>query len=436
MTFKTIRFMLLILLLILLITVLSGCTSTAAPTPVLVTLPVGTAPPTETVTPGPVTDTPVPADTPTPTLVVVQTGTPTGGISGAQLLWEWPGTSRPTAVAISPNRLAAIVADGRFTWLDANTGDIQASGFLWPGLLEGESWGDVYTDGGIAVVEARETSISISSGLAETRARLAVFNSNAEEQWSLPQLGTQRFYSAALTPSAVLVGMWPFGFEDNSLAAYDVFTGEVRWQLDESTLGYRQIVHDGSRAVVLVDDDTTDYLAAYDIANGDELWRWQDDQVVQPERIVLADGHVFVVTTTTAVSINASDGSFEWGVRFDIAPEAGFAYRDGLLYVVPAPTAQSGYRPGVVAIDVEAGQVIWNSLVGLVADSVATGRDALWVVSKNYDSGEVALAVLDASTGLEQLRLPVSMRADELYTMQATGGRVYVIGETLRAYGY
>ncbi len=432
MTFKTFRSTILILLVL----ALAGCTATSAPTPALVTLPVGTAPPTETVTPGPVTNTPMPTQTSTPTLAVVQTRTPSGAISGAQLLWEWPGTSRPTAVGVSPNRLAALVADGRFTWLDATTGEIQASGFLWTGLLEGESWGHVYTDGGIAVVEARETSISISSGLAETRARLAVYDSNAEEQWSLPQLGTQRFYSAALTPTAVLVGAWPFGFEDNTLAAYDVFTGEVRWQLEPSTLGYRQIVHDGSRAVVLVDDDATDYLAAYDIVNGDELWRWQDDQVVQPDQIVLADGHVFVVTTTTAVSINASNGGFEWGVRFDIAPEAGFAYRDGLLYVVPAPTAQSGYRPGVVAIDVEVGQVTWNSLVGLVADSVATGRDALWIVSKNYDSGEVTLSLLDAPTGLEQLRLPVSLRADERYSMQATGGRVYVIGETLRAYGY
>lgn len=412
---------------------------TEMPVPVLVTLPVSTPQAGATATPVEVTPTPVP-----PTATATEPPPPTPvpqmeGIGATRLLWEWGEVAPPSALAATGNRLAAIVADGRFVWLDADTGRLEGSAFLWSGILEGDSWGEVYSDGSVAVVAVRETSINPGTGLADSRARVVVYGAEAKPMWALPQLDTpQHFYSAALAsgPGIVIVGKWPYGFEDNSLATYELFSGQQIWEISEGEVGYQQIAHDGTRLYVLLNDITGGGVISYDLRTGEELWRWSDEAVKQPDRIVLHGNSLYVLTVDTTLALDPLSGEVQWSVDFKAAPEAGLAVRGGLIYLVPAPTIELGFRPGIVALGSGGGKLAWHALNGLLADPVAVGDEALWTVVRDFDSGEVWLSGLEPETGLERIRLLIGDDPAVLYQLVALGRRVYVLGDSLQAYGY
>jgi outer membrane protein assembly factor BamB len=341
-------------------------------------------------------------------------------------------------LAASSSRLAVIVADGRFAWINADSGRIETTAFLWSGILQGESWGEVYVDGlgTIAVAAIREQSINPQTGLADSRARLAAYDSEGNERWSLPELGPQHFYSAALSSISVAVGKWPQGFEDNTLAAYELYTGEKLWEIGDPDSGYEQIVHDGNRLYVLLDNDTGGAVAALDLRTGEELWRWSDPQMPYPDRVALGEGSVYVLNVNRLLALDPASGAVQWAADLQAAPEAGFAARGGLVYLVPSPAAEMGFRPGLISLYANGGGLAWHALAGLLADPLALGDEALWTVVKDYDSGRVALSGLDPATGLEQVRMAVSDNPEVLYQIVASGRRVYVLGDSLLAYGY
>ncbi|MCC6904303.1 MAG: hypothetical protein IT326_00570, partial [Anaerolineae bacterium] len=76
------------------------------------------------------------------------------------------------------------------------------------------------------------------------------------------------------------------------------------------------------------------------------------------------------------------------------------------------------------------------SLVGLLADPITVGTSVVWTVIKDYDGGRVYLSGLEAGSGLEQIRLEIGDDPSVLYQIAARGQRVYLMGESLRAYGY
>lgn len=412
---------------------------TQPPAPILVTLPASTPGVARTLTPAEPTATPSPV-TPTPSHTPPPTPIPRAqGIGATTLLWEWNEVAPPSALAVTGTRLAAIIADGRFAWLDADTGRIEGQAALWSGLLQGDSWGEVYTDGSLAVVAVRETSINPSTGLADSRARLVVFGAETNVLWSLDELGDpQHFYSAALAsgPGIVVVGKWPYSFEDNALAGYELFGGEQLWEISEGLAGFQQIVHDGTRMYVLLNDLEGGAVASYDLRTGEELWRWSDQTVKQPDQISLRDGRVYVLTVDTTLALEALTGEEQWRVSFIAAPEAGLGIGNGLIYLAPAPTAQLGFRPGLVALEPETGDLVWHSLSGLLANPLALGDGVLWTVVADFDNGQVWLSGLDPITGLEQVRLLIGNDTSVLYKLVAQGTRVYVLGKTLRAFGY
>jgi outer membrane protein assembly factor BamB len=416
--------------------ILSACedvpTPTEGPAPVLVTLPAASPPP---VTPSAQAASP----TALPTESIPPTPAPQSqGIGATHLLWEWPETSRPSALAVTPSRLAAIVADGRFAWLNAATGQVTATAFLWTGLLQGDSWGEIYTDSVLALVAIREQSINPKTGLADSRARLAVYDGQAHELWSLPELGPLHFYSAAMAsgPGIVVVGKWPHSFEDNQLAAYELFTGKPLWHASDKNTGYQQVIEDGTRVYVLLDNPTGGGVAAYDLRTGDKLWQWSDPAVRQPDQIALGDGALYVMSAAETLALDSSSGTQRWAVDLNAAPEAGLGVRGDLVYLAPAPSAQTSFRPGVVGLKAASGELAWHTLGGLVADPVAASGDALWAVVKDYDGGQVYLSGLDPETGLERIRLPVSRNIQAIYQLVALDQRVYVLGDSLLAYGY
>ncbi len=402
------------------------------PGPVLVTLPAlpsqSPAPTVEAtdVPPSPVPTQPVPP-TPVPQPV---------GIGATHLLWEWGEVARPSSLAVGGSRLAVIVADGRFAWLNAQNGRLESGAFLWSGLLEGDSWGEVYTDGAVAVVAAREMSINPQTGLADSRARLAVYDAGGNELWSLPELGSQHFYSAALAPGSVLVGKWPHGFADNSLAAYELLTGKRIWEINEEQTGYQQIVHDGTRMYVLLNDLSGGAIACYDLRTGEELWRWADPATQQPDLIALADDSLYVQTVDRTLALDKITGTVKWIAILQTAPEAGLAVLGGLLYLAPAPAAEVGFSPGVVGLYANTGELAWHSLSGLLADPLTVGGEALWTIVRDYSSGQVWLSGLEPRSGLELVRLPIGNDPQTLYQLVASGRQVYILGNSLLAYGY
>ncbi|GAB4473714.1 MAG: hypothetical protein Kow00124_12930 [Anaerolineae bacterium] len=424
------------LLALLFAALLTGCEAaipTAEPNPVLVTLPAGAGQPTETPEPPP-TVTPVP----TPTLKpIAATATSPAGLSATRLLWQLDDLIRPTALAVTDRRLAAVTADGRFLWVDAQTGRVEASAFLWPGILESETQGDVFTDGVLAAVSVFEQGTNAQTGRATSRSRLAIYDAGANRLWELPQMPSGRFYSAALADDTVIAGTWPYGYWDNALAAYDLFTGEQVWRVNENQTGFRQIVyHDGALYVLLSERSRAAAVVSYDSRTGEERWRWTDEAVLDPERIILDGERLFVATASSITALDAASGAPTWRISFDIAPEAGIVFHQGLLYVAPVPTVELGFRPGVVGIDSFSGELAWHSLIGLVADALAVGDQALWVVGKDYDAGLVTLSGLEPATGLERLRLPIAGGTDVIYRLYPAGNRVYVLGQTLQVYGY
>jgi hypothetical protein len=360
------------------------------------------------------------------------------GLGSAAKLWEWNEVARPSAVAASTTRLAVIIADGRFAWLDADSGQVNSSTYLWSGILQGDSWGEVYADGlgTLAVVAAREQSISPQTGLADSRSRLAVYDAQANELWSLPELGAQHFYSAALTSVSVVAGTWPQGFSDNTLASYELYTGEKQWEVTEGDSGFAQIAHDGNRLYTLIRGTDQDTIAAFDLRTGEELWRWVDDQVVRPDLIALDASVVYVLSVNETLAIDATSGNLLWRVTLHAAPEAGMAVLDGNLFLAPSPAAELGFRPGIISLFGNGSGLAWHSLTGLLADPVAAGDDAIWAIVKDYDSGEVYLSGLEPLTGLEKIRLEVAPQPEVLYQITAFGRRVYILGNSLIAFGY
>jgi outer membrane protein assembly factor BamB len=361
------------------------------------------------------------------------------GIDSASLVWEWDQATRPTALAATSSRLAVITADGRFAWVNLQTGKAEIISYLWEGLLQGDSTGEIESDGLLAVVSVKQTSISTRTGLTESRARLAVYDSSGNQLWGLPEMTRQQYYSGTLAsgPGLVIAGRWPVGTEATYLAAYELFTGQRLWRTSERNTGYRQLVHDGTRLFALLTDPNGGGVAAYDLRTGESLWRWSDAAVQEPVKIVLADGVIYALSQGAIAALDAVTGQIKWIAGFEAAKEAGLAVKGEGVFLSPAPSAQTGFRPGVVSLDTATGAKLrWLSLAGLNADQVATGEEYLWAVIKDYDNGVVYLSALEPDTGLERKRLQISLTPETLYQLVALDKRIYVLGDSLLAYGY
>ncbi len=365
--------------------------------------------------------------------------TPTPGpqdVADARLLWEWEETAPPSALAVAGDRLAVIVADGRFQWLDAESGRPLAGNFLWPDGIRGESWGQVYADHEIAVMAAVETWVSEQTGFPETRSQLIVLDTEGNDLWRTEELGTQHLYAASLTPDRVLVGTH-HGYGTNILGAYDRLTGGPIWETGGGSTGYEVIVHDETRVYVLLNEGAEGGgVAAYDLQTGEQLWAQTDSSVRLSDDLLIAGSRLFVLTQPAAVALDPADGHILWSTPIELAPEAGMAAQSDLLYIVPAPTVELDYRPGIIGVSAESGGIAWHTLIGLVADPLAASEQALWAILKDYETGQVWLGGLDAESGLEYTRISVSDHPERIYHLVASGRSVYVLGDSLLAFGY
>jgi outer membrane protein assembly factor BamB len=412
-----------------------GCVSVSPEDqrPLLVTQP-PTLEPTPTPTLPPPTPTPV---APTSAPYDLMTATPSGPAGGVALdrLWEWSDVARPTALAGASSRLAALTADGRFTWLNAETGDIESNALLWLGASGHETWGEVFTDGTLAAIVYHESSADPESGALQSRSRLSVLDSVANEQWSLPTLVDRRFYTAALSPVSVIVGTYSSPPDSlDTLGAYEIFSGDSLWEVGDEPGGYRAVAHDGTRLYALLNPPTGAAVASYDLRTGDELWRWADESLGRANRLLMGESRVFVLTDGQVIALDPASGRLLWSTPFRADPDGGASIHADRLYLVPAPSAESGFRPGVVSLDAASGALVWNALSGLRADALAVGDQTLWAIVKDFDRGRVYLSGLNPEDGLEQVRIEVGTDTRLPYRLLVEEGRVYVLGERLIAF--
>ena len=136
------------------------------------------------------------------------------------------------------------------------------------------------------------------------------------------------------------------------------------------------------------------------------------------------------------VALDPLNATVKWLVDYRLAPEAGLAPQPNFVYLAPAQAGDLGFRPGLIALKTDGTGLAWHSLAGLVAAPVAADSEAVWTIVKDYDSGNVWLSGLDPTTGLEQIRVPISRTPDEMYTLVPYNRRVYVLGESLFSFGY
>jgi outer membrane protein assembly factor BamB len=431
---------------------LAACDELAAPTdapPILVTLAAQTPVPTSTaatatpeVTIAPTLDLPPTLTQSVPPSPVVEAG----NISSTRKLWEWTETAHPTAAAASGARLGVVISDGRFAWVNTDSGKLEASSYLWKGLIQGETWGSVFVDGlgTLAVVQANEQSVDSQTGYPEFRSRISVLDAQANELWSLPELTSQRFYSTGLTSVSVIVGTYPGSLGDNTLSAYELYTGNRIWEVGgedtpDETFGYEQILQDGNRLYVLMisQEKEESAVAAFDLRTGDELWRWSDPELKHPDLIALDTVNLYVLSVDRMTAVDPVNGQGRWTVTsLQADPTAGIAARQGYIYLAPAPSAEVGFYPGIISLKADGSGLAWHSMSGVLANPVSADEEAVWLIAKHYESGNVWLSALDPLTGLEKLRLTVSSALDVNYQIIPFSRRIYVLGNSLLAFGY
>lgn len=427
----------------LLAALLAACTvAQQTDAPVLVTLPAA-APATASPTPLAPTET---ATLPPPNLTpVVSTQTPAitptlplRGPDSVEFLWQPDAQLKPVGLAATRERVAVLGADGRFAWLAGSDGQLTASAALWPST-SGETQGEVYTDGQLAVTVALRRRVDAESGQVASRSRLVTYDASADELWSLPELRSGHAYTAALHGDLVVVGTWPRGVSRSALAAYDALSGEETWRLNVSgqTLGVRPLLADGARLYALLETSGGRGVACYDVRAGEELWRWlPEGDDASPERLALDAGVLFALGADRLWALDAASGAPRGSRAVEAAPGAGFAARDGLLYFAPAPAAENNFAPGVVAVSVQSGDTVWHELDGEFVDALTLGESALWLLVKDFDGGAVTLIPLDPETGEELARAEASNRPQPEYGLVTVETRVYALGDELLAFGY
>ena len=355
------------------------------------------------------------------------------GLIGTQLAWEWQEDARPSALTVGEDYLGVIVSDGRFLWLEPDSGLAIGGGFLWPDEIRGESWGSISIENNIALIVAIETYQDQQGDFPATRARVLTLDLQGNELWSLPQLGDKHLYSATTGQGKALVGT-NRGFTDNSLSSYNLADGDTLWRFEADDFGFDQLLVDEQRVYTSLIGIDRGGIAAHDLSTGALLWAERDPAILQADSVLLDNDQLYVLTQPAAVALNPDDGSIIWQADFGLAPEAGMAAFNLFLYVVLAPSPQLGSQPGLLGIQSNDGQLAWHALAGLTADPLAADGEVLWAVVKDFNSNTAALSVMDALTGLERARIPIGDNTDVRYQLVTNGDIVYVLGNSLRAY--
>jgi outer membrane protein assembly factor BamB len=234
----------------------------------------------------------------------------------------------------------------------------------------------------------------------------------------------------------------------DGLHALDVQTGHRKWHVEVGAVGSPTFADGvvyflGGGGLVAVNADT-----------GQERWRFlvplqQGSAAVEGEEPkrdgafsgpVVADGIVYagsVGPTGSVVAVDAATGQERWTQRDkpeEIGPEnisTGLAADDGMLYYVQAGKSQgTSFR----AVDARTGQERWRrsrlSESNFMTAGPVIADGTIYLITSDASQGDSAppsLYALDARTGQERWRHPLTITPDRAYASQIVyiGGTLY-----------
>jgi polyvinyl alcohol dehydrogenase (cytochrome) len=172
-------------------------------------------------------------------------------------------------------------------------------------------------------------------------------------------------------------------------------------------------------------------LYAINISDGTAIWTYASGaDVTEPNLKIplgitgsahVADGVVFVGDSAAVLhAVDIATGTANWTLQIDDQPNASIwsspVVWNGMVYVGAASIAkETGFRGGLVAVDISTGQTAWHSFVvpegadgaGVFSvPAIDTNRGAVYIGTQNaYDSSPapygdpISIVAFDAATG-------------------------------------
>lgn len=235
-------------------------------------------------------------------------------------------------------------------------------------------------------------------------------------------------FAGVLTAAPILASAdWPHlrGPHQDGRAEGEIFDGEnvgleLAWRVPLGP-GYSGITAAGDRVVTAYSRDGADWVAAFDLASGKELWRVAQDATF-PGRNgahdgplstpVLSDGRVYVLAPRGILrALDLADGKILWEVRVDQAyggqqPDFGFVTTPVLAGDTLLVQGGGDQGRSMLAFDTADGSLRWSHGDGKVVHQspvamVLGGRPQIVTVTQSEISG------LAAETGDELWTLPL-----------------------------
>jgi hypothetical protein len=221
--------------------------------------------------------------------------------------------------------------------------------------------------------------------------------------------------------------------------ALDKLTGQVRWQADRTPLinvaegnylyGYSTPVLLEQAGQTQLIHHTGCYLFGYDVATGEELWRFQSPGYAVVVSPVLANHVVFLGGASTlgrsrclsAVEVKQEDG----------CPRASALWRARRIYAdVPSPVVYGGYvytitHDGLAScLEASSGKVCWTQRLSGSYEASVVAADGKLFFCNTAGVTTVVLAAPEFNV-LGRNDLDESMRASPAIA----GGKIFIRGE-------
>jgi outer membrane protein assembly factor BamB len=212
-----------------------------------------------------------------------------------------------------------------------------------------------------------------------------------------------------------------FDVKDNPrLVALDLATGAPRWETPQDVLSSWAspvlAVCRGKPAVVV---STNPYVAAYDAANGAELWSADVMTGEIGSSPAFADGLVLAGNDTALLAaFRADDGTKLWESYDDLPNVSSPAAKDGLLYMASSAGVAT-------CVDAKTGQTVWRQEFadGFYSSPVIAG-DKVYLTDREGATHILAAGRAYGEAAVCSLSEPVDA------TPAFAGSRIYLRGKT------
>jgi outer membrane protein assembly factor BamB len=308
-------------------------------------------------------------DTTTGTVVV---GTRDGYLrafgDGGQPLWEFKAKGRFDAPArVDGDLVYAGSSDGRLYAVELGSGKLR-----WQYDAQEEVGTTPAVGGGLVL------AMTLQDTLVAVDARTGAW------KWHHRREGKESFTIRGAASVTVAGDVALGGYSDGTVAALDLASGTVRWEVRVASKSDFMDVDSTPRV-----QGGRVYVASYsgavhalELATGKQIW---EAKTPGPLRLALARGTLVAVTTTQLVAFSPTDGAVRWTLPLDGTPGGEPALMGGRAAV---PNGK-----GLMWIDVERGRLlrVFNPGTGVTAAVAVSGR-RVYVLS---NAGE--LIALDAA---------------------------------------